>query len=86
MGIFNDGDVMGYTLEMQRAFRSIRPPKNFTVDIFDHENFLTVRADEIAFYKLADDQKRAAVEYMVRVKKALEANGAIVLLERNPVK
>lgn len=75
-----------YTLEMMKAVRTLSPPKGFYVDIFDHDDFLTVRADEIAFFKLADDQKRAAVEYMVRVKKALEHNGAIVLLERNPIK
>jgi hypothetical protein len=31
---------------------------------------------------LLDEEKRAAVEYMIRVKKALEDNGAIVLLVR----
>lgn len=75
-----------YTLEMMKAVRTLSPPKGFHVDIFDHDDFLTVRADEVAFFKLADDQKRAAVEYMVRIKNALEYNGAIVLLERNPVK
>lgn len=75
-----------YTLEMMKAVRTLSPPKGFHVDIFDHDDFLTVRADEIEFFKLADDQKRAAVEYMVRIKDALEYNGAIVLLERNPLK
>jgi hypothetical protein len=75
-----------YTLEMMKAVRTLSPPKGFHVDIFDHDDFLTVRADEIEFFKLADDQKRAAVEYMVRIKNALEYNGAIVLLERNPVR
>lgn len=32
--------------------------------------------------RLHDDEKRGAIEYMVRVKKALEDNGAIVLLVR----
>jgi uncharacterized protein (DUF1330 family) len=31
---------------------------------------------------LLDEDKRQAVEYMIRVKKALEDNGAIVLLVR----
>lgn len=75
-----------YTLEMMKAVRTLSPPKGFHIDIFDHDDFLTVRADEIEFFQLADDQKRAAVEYMVRVKNALEYNGAIVLLERNPVR
>lgn len=75
-----------YTLEMAKAVRSLNPPRGFHVDIFDHDDFLTVRADEIEFFKLSHDQKIAAVEYMIKVKKALEMNGAIVLLERNPVK
>ena len=75
-----------YTLEMMKAVRTLSPPKGFHIDIFDHDDFLTVRADEIEFFKLADDQKCAAVEYMVRIKDALEYNGAIVLLERNPVR
>jgi hypothetical protein len=71
-----------YTNEMKRAFRSIRAPKNFTVQIIDHDNFLTVKALESEFMKLVDDEKREAVEYMINVKKALEMNGAIVLLVR----
>jgi hypothetical protein len=31
---------------------------------------------------LLDDDKKLAVQYMIRVKKALEDNGAIVLLVR----
>jgi hypothetical protein len=41
-----------------------------------------VRANEKLFLRLDDYGKRQAVEYMVRVKKALEDNGAIVLLVR----
>jgi hypothetical protein len=43
---------------------------------------LAVKADEKQFMRLLDREKREAVEYMVRVKKALEDNGAIVLLVR----
>lgn len=69
---------------MARAFHSLsgHAPKGFVLQIIDHENFLTVKANEKVFMKLADDEKRRAVEYMVRVKKALEDNGAIVLLVR----
>jgi hypothetical protein len=67
---------------MKRAVRSIAPPKGFGVDIIDNEHFITVRADEASFMKLFDRDKRLAVEYMVRVKKALEENGAIVMLVR----
>ena len=71
-----------YTDAMKRAVRSIAPPKGFGVDIIDNEHFITVRADEKSFMNLFDRDKRLAVEYMVRVKKALEENGAIVMLVR----
>lgn len=75
-----------YTLEMKRAFRAVVPPKNFSVQIIDHEvgdiSFIEVVADENQFMRLLDDDKRGAVEYMVRVKDALEQNGAIVQLTR----
>lgn len=71
-----------YTDEMRRAFHSIHPPKNFSLQIIDNEHFLTVKASEKQFMRLLDEEKRHAVEYMVRVKKALEDNGAIVLLVR----
>ena len=71
-----------YTLEMKRAFHSITPPKNFSLQIVDHDNFLTVKASEDQFMKLSGEDRKIAIEYMVRVKKALEQNGAIVLLVR----
>lgn len=73
-----------YTPEMARAFRSLDhfAPKGFTVDIIDNDSFITVRASEKSFMILLDEDKRRAVEYMVRVKKAFEANGAVVLLTR----
>lgn len=73
-----------YTDSMRRAVRSVShyAPKNFTLDIIDNEHFLTVRANEKDFFSLTGEDKRRAVEYMVRVKKALEDNGAIVLLVR----
>ena len=73
-----------YTDSMRRAFRSLDShcPKGFALQIIDNDNFLTVKASEKQFMLLFDDDKRRAVEYMVRVKKALEDNGAIVLLVR----
>lgn len=71
-----------YTDEMKRAFHSIIPPKNFGVQLIDNEHFLTIKAKEEVFMRLLDEEKREAIEYMVRVKKALEQNGAIVLIVR----
>jgi hypothetical protein len=71
-----------YTNEMAKAFRSVRAPKNFGVQIIDNEHFLSVKANERQFLRLDDYGKRQAIEYLVRVKKALEDNGAIVLIVR----
>ena len=67
---------------MAKAFRSVRAPKNFGVQIIDNEHFLSVKANERQFLRLDDYGKRQAIEYLVRVKKALEDNGAIVLIVR----
>ena len=73
-----------YTDSMKTAFRSLShfAPQNFAVQIIDNDNFITVKASEKAFMSLSHDGKRQAIEYMIRVKKAFEDNGAIVLLVR----
>lgn len=79
-----------YTLEMKRAFHSITPPPNFQVELFEHNVeglfFIEIVADEEKFVRLLDEEKRSAVEYMIRVKDALERNGAIVQLTRKAIK
>jgi hypothetical protein len=67
---------------MKRAFRSIHSPKNFSLTLIDNDNFITVKASEPEFMRLTVEDRVAAVEYMIKVKKALEDNGAIVLLVR----
>lgn len=73
-----------YTDGMRRAVHSLShyAPKGFGLTIIDNEHFLSVKASEKDFFSLVDEDKRRAVEYMIRVKKALEDNGAIVLLVR----
>lgn len=73
-----------YTDSMRRAVNSLSNfcPKGFGLEIIDNDNFITIRASEKNFMSLLDRDKRIAVEYMIRVKKALEDNGAIVLLVR----
>jgi hypothetical protein len=71
-----------YTDAMKMAFHSITPPPGFGVRLEDNDTFITIRAKEEIFMRLLDEDKRRAVEYMVRVKAALEDNGAIVLLVR----
>jgi hypothetical protein len=71
-----------YTDSMKRAFRSIPAPPRFSVSIIDDEFFLTVLAKEKDFMQLTGEEKVYAVEYMIKVKKALEDNGAVVMLVR----
>lgn len=73
-----------YTDGMRRAVRSLAhyAPKGFVLTIIDEEHFLTVKASEKDFFSLNSEDKIAAVEYMIRMKKALEDQGAIVLLVR----
>lgn len=71
-----------YTDNMRMAFHSIPAPKNFGVRLEDNDSFLTIRAKEDVFMRLTGEEKMAAVEYMIRVKNALEDQGAIVLLVR----
>lgn len=73
-----------YTEQNRRAFRAVAhfAPPGFTVQIVDNDHFLTVKASERSFMSLTGEDKIRAVEYMVRVKQALEDTGAIVLLVR----
>lgn len=73
-----------YTDEMKMAFHSLRDvcPKGFKLTIIDNDHFLTVKASEKDFFSLPTEDRIKAVEYMVKVKQALEYNGAIVLLTR----
>lgn len=73
-----------YTEPMMKAFRSVAHfcPTGFLLDVIDNEHFLTLRASEKHFMNLSGEDKIRAVEYMIRAKKALEDNGAIVLLVR----
>jgi hypothetical protein len=73
-----------YTDAMKRAFHSLAhyAPKGFYLQVIDNEHFISVKAQEKTFMLLTGEGKKQAVEYMIRVKKALEDNGAIVLLVR----
>jgi hypothetical protein len=75
-----------YTNNMKRAFHSIFAPKNFTISIIDNEHFLTIKLNEKSFLLLTHDEKLEAIKYVTNVKKALEMEGAIVLVTREPLK
>jgi hypothetical protein len=75
-----------YTDDMRRAFHSVRAPKGFGVNIIDNDHFLTIKLDERHFAGLVHDEKIAALQYVVQLKKALEMEGAIVLVTREALK
>lgn len=71
---------------MRRAFNSVVAPAKFGVKIIDNDHFLTIKLDERSFIPLTHDEKVEAVRYVAMVKKALEMEGAIVLVTREPLK
>jgi hypothetical protein len=73
---------MIYTDAMKRAFHSVLPPKGFNVELLDSEHFLTIRLDEKKFASMLHDEKLEALQYVIKIKKALEDNGATVLVVR----
>jgi len=74
-----------YTDAMRRAFHSIVPPKNFGVNIIDNDHFLTIKLSEKSFINMSHDEKIDAIKYVTQLKKALEMEGAIVLVTREPL-
>jgi len=75
-----------YTNAMHKAFHSIVPPNNFGVNLIDNDTFLTIKLDERSFIHMSHDEKLEAVKYVAMIKKALEMEGAIVLITREPLK
>jgi hypothetical protein len=75
-----------YTDNMRRVVHNITAPKGFGVQIIDNEHFLTVKLDERKFLHMAHDDKISALQYVVKLKKALEDCGAIVLITREAIK
>jgi hypothetical protein len=80
------GKEIMYTNDMRKAFHSIIPPSGFKVQVIDNEHFLTIKLDEFQFVKMVHNEKIQALQYVVQVKKALEMNGAIVLVTREAIK
>ena len=75
-----------YTDDMRRAFHNVIPPKKFKVTLIDNDHFLTIKLNERDFMPLTHDEKIEAVEYVARLKDALEQNGAIVMVTREVLK
>ncbi len=75
-----------YTDLMKHAVHSIPAPKNFGVQIIDNDHFLTIKLDEKKFLHMVHDEKISALQYVVKLKKALEDCGAVVLVTREAIK
>ena len=75
-----------YTDQMRRAFHSVVPPKDFAIELIDNEHFLTIKLNEYKFAKMVHDDKIQALQYVLNLKKALEMEGAIVLVTREAIK
>ena len=75
-----------YTDAMRRAFHTVQAPKGNGVTIIDNDAFLTVKLDEKQFVAMAHDEKIQALQYVVNLKKALEMEGAIVVVTREVLK
>jgi len=75
-----------YTDAMRKAFHAVQPPKGFSVTVIDNDSFLTVKLDEKKFIHMGHDEKIQALQYVVSLKKALEMEGAIVLVTREAIK
>jgi hypothetical protein len=75
-----------YTDQMRRAFHSVIPPKGFQIELIDNDHFLTIKLNELKFAKMVHDDKIQALQYVLNLKKALELEGAIVLVTREAIK
>ena len=75
-----------YTDDMRRVVHNFTPPKGFGVEIIDNEHFLTIKLNELKFIKMSHDDKITALQYVIKLKDALEQNGAIVLVTREAIK
>jgi hypothetical protein len=62
------------------------PPKDFAIELIDNEHFLTIKLNEYKFAKMVHDDKIQALQYVLNLKKALEMEGAIVLVTREAIK
>ena len=61
-----------------------QPPKaKYTIT--DNEDFLVLKIDSEALYKMSHDEKIQAVQWFIKLQKALEQEGAIVIIVRTPI-
>lgn len=72
-----------YTIEMAKAFKAIKAPKDFGVTIYDNENFITIQINPEKLVDLTEKQTEKVVEYVNTVKQTFEKFGAVVFVVRD---
>jgi hypothetical protein len=70
-----------YTLNMKKAVHSIKPPKDFYIDIVDYNHFLAIQFYESHWRHMNDSEKLRCIKYMTKIKTMLESLGAQVTLD-----
>jgi len=70
-----------YTDQMKRAVRTFKAPKEFKIDILDYKDFLTIQFYESQWRHYNDSERFQCIQYLQKVKGALEKLGARVSLD-----
>ena len=70
-----------YTDQMRRAVRTFKVPKEFKIDILDYDAFLTIQFYESQWRHYTDAERFQCIQYLQKVKGALEKLGARVSLD-----
>jgi len=70
-----------YTSAMKKAVRSFKAPKEFMIDILDYDTFLTIQFYESQWKHYTDAERFQCIQYLQKVKGALENLGAKVALD-----
>ena len=70
-----------YTSLMKKAVHSFKVPKDFKIDILDYDTFLTIQFYESQWKHYTDTERFQCIQYLNKVKGALENLGAKVALD-----
>ena len=70
-----------YTEQMKRAVRTFKVPKEFKIDILDYDAFLTIQFYESQWRHYTDAERFQCIQYLQKVKGALEKLGARVAFD-----
>jgi hypothetical protein len=66
---------------MKRAVRTFKVPKEFKIDILDYDAFLTIQFYESQWRHYTDAERFQCIQYLQKVKGALEKLGARVAFD-----